>query len=135
MSAVPASPVNRQSLLGRARGLGSAHSGVHHWWTQRVTAVALVPLCLWLVSRIVAHAGADHQSMVQWMAHPFTAVLLILVVVASAHHAQLGLRVVIEDYIHHGAYKLAAILAVQGVAIVLALTAIVSVLKIAVGAV
>ena len=127
--------VNRRSTLGRARGLGSAHSGVHHWWMQRITAVALVPLCLWLVSRIVANAGASHRDMVDWMSHPVAAVLLILVVVTSAHHAQLGLRVVIEDYVHHGGYKLAAILAVQAAAIVLALIAIISVLKIAVRAV
>ena len=127
--------MNRRSPLGHARGLGSAKSGVEHWWAQRITAVALVPLCLWLVSRIVANAGASHQVMVDWMAHPIAAALLILVVVASAHHTQLGLRVVIEDYVHHEVYKLAAIASVQAVAITLSLIAIISVLKIAVGAV
>lgn len=127
--------MNLRSPLARARGLGSAKSGVEHWWAQRWTAAALVPLALWFVIALIAHVGAGHDAAVAWIGHPVTAVLLVLLVAATFHHAQLGLQVVIEDYVHTEWLKVSAIAVLKGVAIVLALIGIFSVLKIAFGAI
>jgi len=84
-----------RSPLGRALGLGSAKEGVEHWWLQRVTAVALVPLALWFVTTLVAHLGADRTAATDWLGSPLTAVAMILLVVATFVHMALGLQVVI----------------------------------------
>jgi succinate dehydrogenase / fumarate reductase membrane anchor subunit len=117
--------------LGKVRGLGSAKEGVAHWWAQRLTAVALVPLVLWFVSQVVGLAGADLAAVRAWMANPFSAILLVLLIGATFHHAQLGLQVVIEDYVHGEACKIASIIIVKFLAVALAATGIFSVLKIA----
>jgi len=119
--------------LGRARGLGSAKHGTEHWWAQRLTALALVPLSLWFVIALIANVGADHAAMLAWVGHPVTAVLLVLLAVTTFHHAQLGVQVVIEDYVHTEWLKLASLIAVRGAAIVLGLAVVFSVLKIAFG--
>ena len=118
--------------LARVRGLGSAKDGVNHWWAQRVTAVALVPLSLWLVTGVVSLAGADRPDVAAWAGSPVTAALLIMVIAATFHHAQLGLQVVIEDYVHNEGVKIAAIIAVKLLAALAALIGTVAVLKLAV---
>ncbi|HLI10451.1 MAG TPA: succinate dehydrogenase, hydrophobic membrane anchor protein [Alphaproteobacteria bacterium] len=119
--------------LGRVRGLGSAKEGVQHWWMQRLTALALVPLSLWFIFTMVAHAGYDHGQIVGWLGHPSNAVLLILLLAATFHHAQLGLQVVIEDYVHGEGAKLAGIIIVKFLAVLLATGAIVGILRLALG--
>ena len=119
--------------LGRVRGLGSAKEGVQLWWMQRLSALALVPLSLWFVWAVIAHTGADHVAIVAWLHWPSNAVLLILLVAASFYHAQLGLQVVIEDYVHHEGLKLASIVAVKLLAALLAAGTIFGVLRIAFG--
>lgn len=119
--------------LGHARGLGSAKEGVEHWWWQRLTAVALVPLSLWFVYALVAHMGADHAAIVRWLARPRNAVLLGLLVAASFHHAQLGLQVVIEDYVRQGGLRLASLILVKFLAALLAAGTIFGILRIAFG--
>lgn len=99
--------------MGRARGLGSARDGAGHWWAQRLTAIALVPLTLWFVASVVALAGASHAEVVAWLGAPVPAVLMILMIVATFHHAQLGLQVVIEDYIHHEAVVIISLVLVK----------------------
>ncbi|MEO1249634.1 MAG: succinate dehydrogenase, hydrophobic membrane anchor protein, partial [Pseudomonadota bacterium] len=94
--------------LKTVRGLGSAKEGVHHWWAQRVTAIALVPLVVWFVVSLISVAGAGHAEVVAWIGNPFVAVLLICLIIAVFHHAQLGMQVIYEDYIHDGWLKLAA---------------------------
>jgi succinate dehydrogenase / fumarate reductase membrane anchor subunit len=118
--------------VARVRGLGSAKDGVGHWWAQRLTAVALVPLSLWLVAGIVSLAGADRTDVAAWAGSPVTAALLIMVIAATFHHAQLGLQVVIEDYVQNEAVKIAAIIAVKLLAALAALIGTVAVLKLAV---
>jgi succinate dehydrogenase / fumarate reductase membrane anchor subunit len=118
--------------LARVRGLGSAKDGVNHWWAQRVTAVALVPLSLWLVTGVVSLAGADRPDVAAWAGSPVTAALLIMVIAATFHHAQLGLQVVIEDYVYNEGVKIAAIIAVKLLAALAALIGTVAVLKLAV---
>lgn len=118
-----------RTMLGRVRGLGSAKEGVHHWWAQRVTAIALVPLVLWFVISIITLVGQPYAAVVAWVANPVCGVLLIGLIAAVFHHAQLGLTVVIEDYVHTEGAKLASLLAVRGAALILAGIGIVSVLK------
>lgn len=119
--------------LGRVRHLGSAKEGTRHWWAQRLTSIALVPLTLWFVVNIVSLIGADRPAVVGWLGSPLTAVLMVLTVGATFHHAQLGLQVVIEDYVHGEGLKLTLIVLVKFAALVLAVAAIFAVLKIAFG--
>ena len=114
--------------LGRARGLGSAKEGSGHWWTQRLTSLALIPLSLWFVASVVGMAGADYYTMRAWMGSPLVAGLLILLIIATFYHAYLGMQVVIEDYVHHEGVKLAGLLIGQAAAIVLGLAGVLSVL-------
>ena len=122
-----------RSPLGRVRGLGAAKEGVAHWWAQRMTALALIPLTVWFVASIVGLAGADYDTTVDWVGRPLPAVLLLLLIAATFHHAQLGLQVVIEDYVHHEGLKVAGIVLVKGAAILLGLTAAFAVARIALG--
>lgn len=122
-----------RSELSRARGLGSAKEGVQHWWVQRLTALALIPLTLWLVAAVVAHAGMPHAAATAWIGSPVTVGLLVLLLAAAFHHAQLGLQVVIEDYVHTEATKIALLVLIKGAALVLALVGILAVLFIAFG--
>ncbi len=119
--------------LARVRGLGSAKDGVEHWWAQRLTALALVPLTLWFVYSMGALTGADHKSVALWLARPRNAVLMILLLAATFQHTQLGLQMVIEDYVHGEAARLAAIVAVKFLAVLLAVGGIFGILRIAFG--
>lgn len=98
-----------RSPLARAAGLGSSKSGVEHWWAERVSAVALVPLTLWFAASIIAHSGSDHAAFLAWLSAPVPALLMILLLIALFCHTALGLQVVIEDYVHSGV-KFAAVL-------------------------
>jgi len=120
-----------QSGLGRARGLGAAKEGVQHWWVQRLTAAALVPLTLWFVASVILLTGADHATVSAWIARPFNTVLLLCLLGATFWHASLGLQVVIEDYIHRERTRLAALLAVKAVLLLGALSGILAVLRVA----
>jgi succinate dehydrogenase / fumarate reductase membrane anchor subunit len=119
---------NLRSPLGRVRGLGSAKDGTGHWWAQRLTALALVPLTIWFVGAVVSLIGADHAAVAAWIASPVVAGLLILLIVATFYHAALGLQVVIEDYVHGEGAKIALLLFVKALTIVLSLSAVLSVL-------
>lgn len=117
-----------RSPLGRVRGLGSAKDGTGHWWAQRLTALALIPLGLWFCAAVIAMTGADYATVAAWAGSPLVAGLLILLLGATFYHAALGLQVVIEDYVHHEMVKLLLILAVKAILSALALAAILSVL-------
>jgi succinate dehydrogenase / fumarate reductase membrane anchor subunit len=122
-----------RSPLGRVRGLGSAKEGVHHWWQQRLTAIALVPLVFWFVVSIIGNVGASYAEMHAWLSTPGNATLLILLLVAVFHHAQLGIQVVIEDYVHSDVVKPIAIIATKLLAIAFGVYSVVSVLLVATG--
>ncbi len=119
--------------LGTALGLGPAKEGVSHWWWQRVTSVLLIPLSLWFVFSLASLAGANHQTVVDWMRSPIVTALLIMFVISTFYHAQLGVQVVIEDYIHTEWLKMASLLAVSFVTAFLSLVAVVLVLRVALG--
>jgi len=120
-----------QSPLGRVLGLGSAKEGVEHWWMQRVTAIALVPLAIWFVIAALGTIGADRAAIVAWMHGPMSAVFAILLIVAVVYHLALGLQVVIEDYVHSEAWKLASIIVMRFWCIVLAGRGVLAVLTLA----
>ncbi len=122
-----------RSPLGRVRGLGSAKEGVGHWWAQRVTAIALIPLSLWFVVSVLALAGKSYEESVSFFFAPHHAVPMVLLVVALFHHAQLGLQVVIEDYVHQESAKILLLLLVKGLAVLLGALAGFTVLKLAFG--
>jgi succinate dehydrogenase / fumarate reductase membrane anchor subunit len=126
-------PQNMQDMrtpLARAIGLGSAKEGVGAWWAERVSAVALVPLTLWLAASIIAHTGSDYATFVVWLRTPLTAVPMILLLIALFYHAALGLQVVIEDYVHSGA-KFATVIVVRFGCCALASAGVVATLRIA----
>ncbi len=117
----------------QAEGLGSAHHGAGHWWAQRVTSVALVPLTLWFVVGIAANSGASHAQALAWIGSPVNGVLLVLLLAVTFYHGALGIQVVLEDYVGNRGFQLAAIVLVKFAAAVLATAGIFAVLSIAFG--
>ncbi len=120
-----------RSELGRVRGLGSAKEGVQHWWMQRVTAIALIPLSIWFAAEIVFLTDVDRATAIQWLGSPVTLGLMSLFLVALIYHAVLGLQVVIEDYVHTRPAKLILLLLIQFAGFALATAGIVAMLMIA----
>ena len=125
--------MDMRTPLSRANHLGSAREGANHWWWQRLTALALVPLLLWLVGSLVCLIGADDLTMRTWIARPTVTVALVTLLIALFYHAQLGLQVVLEDYVHAEGLKLASLVAVRFACLLLGLLGVISVLRIAFG--
>lgn len=86
--------------FARARGLGSAKSGARTWWAERLSALALVPLTLWFVATLIRHTTADYAAFVAWMHSPATVILMVLLIAMLFHHTALGLKMIVEDYVH-----------------------------------
>jgi len=122
-----------KSRLSCVRGLGSAKEGAAHWWAQRLTAIALVPLVFWLAASLAALSGAEHGAVVAWLRGPVAPVMMIAFLVAGFHHLQLGMQVVIEDYVHSEAAKITFIIIVKLGSVLAALISVLSVLRIALG--
>lgn len=123
-----------RTRLGRVRGLGSAKSGGAHWLAYRMVAALLIPLTVWFLVSIVRLAKAEHADAIAWLHQPVHAVLLLVTLIATFHHAAYGLREVYEDYIHGKLARLVAIGLTNGAAILLAAASVFAVLKIAFGA-
>ena len=123
---------DRRTPLARARGLGSAKEGVHHWWMQRLTAIALIPLVVWFAISLVMLSGAEYQVVRAWIGSPLVMLMLILTIGIGLHHAQLGMQVVWEDYTE-GAFRVAMIVLTKFLAVLFGLGAIVAVLRIGFG--
>lgn len=122
-----------RSPLGRARGLGSAKEGVHHFWVQRVSAVALIPLTLWFVFSVAQLSSASYPMVRHWVSSPSVAVGLALFIATMLYHSMLGVQVVIEDYVAGEGRKLAALLLSKFAHAALAVAGIFAILKIALG--
>lgn len=119
--------------LARARGLGAAHGGTGHWWVQRATAIVMVPLILWFAFSLAALGPADYATASAWLAHPVNAVLALVLIAVMFHHLNLGLQVVIEDYVHSRWLKFAALILHKFAIAILGVGACFSVLKVALG--
>lgn len=117
-----------------ARGLGSAKEGVHHFWVQRLTAVALIPLTLWFLFLLARMAGADYYSAADMLAEPHNAVFMLLFIWAGVYHFQLGMQVVIEDYIPDQGLKTVCLILNTFFSVMLGITCAYAALKISFGA-
>ena len=124
---------DRRTPLSRARGLGSARQGVHHWWAQRITAIALIPLVAWFAISLIMMSGADYAVVRAWIGSPVVMVLLTLTIVIGLHHGQIGMQEVVEDYVHSEGMKLALIVLLRFIAVFFGLAAIVAILRIGFG--
>ncbi len=120
-----------RSQMGRVRGLGSAKEGVSHFWHQRLTAIALVPLTVWFVISVLGLAGADLATYRAWIALPGNTTLMIILIGMVFYHGMLGLQVVIEDYVHGEAAKLISLILVKFAALLLGVFSAVAVLRVA----
>jgi succinate dehydrogenase / fumarate reductase membrane anchor subunit len=121
-----------RSPLSRARGLGSAKDGLQHWWMQRVTAIALIPLVVWFAVSLVMLSGAEYGVVRNWIGSPLDMVLMTLTIVVGLYHGQLGLQVVWEDYTE-GALRVVLIVLTKFIAIVFGLGAILAIMRIGFG--
>jgi succinate dehydrogenase / fumarate reductase membrane anchor subunit len=122
-----------RSPLRRAQGLGSAKKGVEHWWMQRVTAVALIPLTLWFAASLIVLGGSDYSTFIIWLRAPLVTVLMVLLLIALFYHTALGLRVVVEDYIHSDRVKIPMLVTINLGCFALAIAGIIATLRIAFG--
>lgn len=122
-----------RSPLKSVRGLGSAKDGVQHWWIQRVTAVAMIPLLLIMLVCLLKLATGDHAAVVAAFRHPVFAIIALLAILAVFWHLKLGLQVVIEDYVHSEGLKMASLLGVTFAVFVVGGIAALSVLKLFLG--
>ena len=118
--------------LKRVRGLGAAHGGTETFWRQRVTAIANIPLVLFLIWSIVTHLGAGYDQVRAYLAQPIVALLLLALIISAAIHMRIGLKEIIEDYVHGGA-KVIAILLATFFAAGIGLACVVAILEIALG--
>lgn len=116
--------------LSRVRGLGSAQSGTHHWWMQRVTAVALIPLSFFAINLLDLMLHASYQQTTAWLSSSLNSTLIIAWLVCVFYHAAIGLQVVIEDYVAHDGVKIIAIWTVNLIFFLLALASVVAVLRV-----
>jgi succinate dehydrogenase / fumarate reductase membrane anchor subunit len=120
--------------MARALGLGSAKEGTGHWWTQRVTAVGVLLLGAWFLLSLQFLPGLGHEAVVAWLARPWNAVLMLLLIGTVTAHSELGVRVVIEDYVHQPFVRTASLVLQRFAHVLVATAAAFSVLRIAFGA-
>ena len=119
-----------RSPLRRAAGLGSAKTGVEQWWRERLSAIALVPLTLWLVASLIALRTNDYTVVIAWLKTPFATLMMVLLVTALFYHTALGLQVIVEDYVHTAA-KISTLIVVRLACFALAVVGILAALHIA----
>lgn len=119
--------------LGRVLGLGAAKEGVQHWWLQRLTSIALVPLTIWFLVSLLALPAFDQATVRSWLSQGWTALLLCLLVLVASWHSQLGVRVVIEDYVHAAGDRTLLLVLVTFLHVFIAAAGLFAVLRVALG--
>ncbi len=120
-----------ETPIARVRGLGSARSGAHHWWLERLTSVSTLILFVWLIVSLLRLPALDHAAVTEWLRAPLAAVPMLLLIVSTFWHAKLGMQVLIEDYVHEEGWKFFSITLLNFFVIGAAALAFFSVLKIA----
>ena len=125
--------MSMETPLGRVRGLGSAKSGLDHWWHQRLTALALIPLTVWFAVSLIVIASGTYQQATDWIKDPIVAGLMILMLAAGYYHLKLGMQVIIEDYIHSEWLKITSLVVMTFWCIALSLASIMAVVWIWLG--
>lgn len=119
------------SSPARVQDLGSAREGARQWWMQRMTAVALIPLTLWLAASLLHHVTDDYATLTAWLRTSLAAVLMVLLLMASCYHVAVGLKVIVEDYVHVERVKIAAVALIHLLSVALAVAGIFATLRIA----
>jgi succinate dehydrogenase / fumarate reductase membrane anchor subunit len=122
-----------RSPLGRVLGMGSAKDGTGHWWAQRVSAVALVPLTLWFLYSLLVLPALDYGTVKAWLALPISSFLAALSVAVLTHHSYLGTTVVVEDYVHAAGLKVATLLLLRFLYVIFGGAGIFAILRVAFG--
>ena len=122
-----------RSPVGRVLGLGSAKDGTSHWWAQRVSAVALIPLTLWFLLSLLALPALDYATVRAWLSVPLSGLLAVLLVAVLTYHSYLGTTVVIEDYVHAAGTKLLSLLPLRFLYVLVGGAGIFAILHVAFG--
>ncbi len=125
--------VSMRTPLARVKGLGASGHGVEHWWIHRMTAVSNIPLIIAFVIIVAALAGSSYQDAIAIISHPLVAIILILAVISVTNHMRLGMQIVIEDYVHAKELKIAAIIANNFYAVIIAVACLYAILKVSLG--
>lgn len=120
-----------ETPLHKVQGLGASHSGTGHFWRERLTSVALIPLSLWFAYAVLGLIGTNEVAVVSFLAHPWNAILMGLFVVISFYHLSLGLQQILDDYVHTPGIKLFSRLAVTVVWIIASLISVFALIRIA----
>ncbi len=123
-----------RSPLGRVLGTGSAKDGTGHWWAQRVTAVALIPLTLWFFLSLLFLPALDYATVRVWLAQPFTSLLALLSIAVLTYHSYLGTTVIVEDYVHSGSGKVVSLMLLRFLYVLIGGASIWAILRVALGA-
>jgi succinate dehydrogenase / fumarate reductase membrane anchor subunit len=122
-----------RSPVGRVLGLGSAKDGTGHWWAQRVSAVALIPLTLWFLLSLLALPALDYATVRAWLSVPLSGLLAVLLVAVLTYHSYLGTTVVIEDYVHAAGSKILSLLLLRFLYVLVGGAGIFAILHVAFG--
>jgi succinate dehydrogenase / fumarate reductase, membrane anchor subunit len=122
-----------RSPVGRVLGLGSAKDGTGHWWAQRVSAVALIPLTLWFLLSLLALPALDYATVRAWLSVPLSGLLAVLLVAVLTYHSYLGTTVVIEDYVHASGTKILSLLLLRFLYVLVGGAGIFAILHVAFG--
>lgn len=122
-----------RSPLAKVKGLGASSDASQHFWLQRLTALGLIPLMLWFCFSLALLPNASYDTLLVWIRSPLNTVLLLLLIIVGLHHGQLGMQVIIEDYVSHYAKRISALIILKGLTYSMMVLGIYSVLRIALG--
>lgn len=123
-----------RSPLAKAKGLGASGDASHHFWVQRISALSMIPLVIWICISIAFLPEATYANVVAWLQSPFNGIVTLLFVIISFYHAQLGLQVIIEDYVSSHSTRLFGVLFIKFLSYFLMAASVYAVIKVTLGA-